>query len=238
MKTLDEMFMVYVKDLKRRQIKTVDKIEQVYKKNISPVLGDKKIDEIVRGDIAQLHFDISDRAPSLANKCLSIIKAIYNLAITLSLVVINPSTNIPKNRENKRKRYLTNEELLAVRDQLNKLKDDPIYQKSVAFIWLLILTGARKGEIAKAKWTDLVGNTLVIKDHKTDRYGEDRIIHLTPMAMDIINQQDRSSEYIIGIKTPRRTWETIKQTIGLDDIRLHDIRHSYASWSLQKINQR
>ena len=52
MKTLDEMFMVYVKDLKRRQIKTVDKIEQVYKKNISPVLGDKKIDEIVRGDIA------------------------------------------------------------------------------------------------------------------------------------------------------------------------------------------
>jgi integrase len=56
------------------------------------------------------------------------------------------------------------------------------------------------------------------------------------MAMDIINQQDRSSEYIIGIKTPRRTWETIKQAIGLDDIRLHDIRHSYASWSLQKIN--
>tara|TARA_R100000234_G_C5001677_1_gene180588 strand:+ start:1144 stop:1989 length:846 start_codon:yes stop_codon:yes gene_type:complete len=236
MKTLDEMFMVYVKDLKRRQIKTVDKIEQVYKKNISPVLGDKKIDEIVRGDIAQLHFDISDRAPSLANKCLSIIKAIYNLAITLSLVVINPSTNIPKNRENKRKRYLTNEELLAVRDQLNKLKDDQMYQKSVAFIWLLILTGARKGEIAKAKWTDLVGNTLIIKDHKTDRYGEDRIIHLTPMALDIINQQDRSSEYIIGIKTPRRTWETIKQAIGLEDIRLHDIRHSYASWSLQKIN--
>ena len=172
----------------------------------------------------------------MANKCLSIIKAIYNLAITLSLVVINPSTNIPKNRENKRKRYLTNEELLAVRDQLNKLKDDQIYQKSVAFIWLLILTGARKGEIAKAKWTDLVGNTLVIKDHKTDRYGEDRIIHLTPIAMDIINQQDRSSEYIIGIKTPRRTWETIKQAIGLEDIRLHDIRHSYASWSLQKIN--
>ena len=114
MKTLDEMFMVYVKDLKRRQVKTIAKIEQVYQTNISPVLGDKNIDEIIRGDIAQLHFDISYRAPSLANKCLSIIKAIYNLAITLSLVVINPSTNIAKNRENKRKRYMTNEELLAV----------------------------------------------------------------------------------------------------------------------------
>jgi len=126
--------------------------------------------------------------------------------------------------------------LLAVVEELKKRKDDQIYQKSVAFIWLLILTGARKGEIAKAKWTDLVGNTLIIKDHKTDRYGEDRIIHLTPMALDIINEQDRSSEYILGIKAPRRTWETIKQAVGLEDIRLHDIRHSYASWSLQKIN--
>ena len=56
------------------------------------------------------------------------------------------------------------------------------------------------------------------------------------MALDIINEQDRSSEYILGIKAPRRTWEKIKQAVGLEDIRLHDIRHSYASWSLQKIN--
>jgi|TARA_R100000081_G_C4794339_1_gene159798 integrase len=236
MKTLDEVFDLYVKDLKRRKAKTIDSIQAVYQKNISPVLGGKPIDTIIRGDIASLHFDISERAPSLANKCLSIIKAVYNLAITLSLTEINPSSNIPKNRENKRKRYLTNDELIALTDELNKLKDIPLYQKSVAFIWLLILTGARKGEIAKAKWSDLVGNTLVIKDHKTDRYGEDRIIHLTPMAIDIINNLNKDDEYIIGIKTPRRTWETVKKAVGIEDMRMHDIRHSYASWSLQKIS--
>ena len=236
MKTLDQMFAVYEKDLVRRKAKTIKSIKQIYTKNISPVLGNKTIDTIVRGDIAQLHFDISDQAPSLANKTLSIIKSIYNLAITLSLIETNPSTNIPKNRENKRKRYLTNQELLAVVGELRVMQKNPLYAVSVAFIWMLILTGARKGEIANAKWSDLVDNTLVLKNHKTERYGEDRIIHLTPMALEIIEQQERDGEYIFSIKSPRRTWTTITKKLGIEDVKMHDIRHSYASWSLQKIN--
>ena len=236
MKTLDQMFAVYEKDLVRRKAKTIKSIKQIYTKNISPVLGKKPIDTIVRGDIAQLHFDISDQAPSLANKTLSIIKSIYNLAITLSLIETNPSTNIPKNRENKRKRYLTNQELLAVVGELRVMQKNPLYAVSVAFIWMLILTGARKGEIANAKWSDLVDNTLVLKNHKTERYGEDRIIHLTPMALEIIKQQERDGEYIFSIKSPRRTWTTITKKLGIEDVKMHDIRHSYASWSLQKIN--
>ena len=230
------MFAVYEKDLVRRKAKTIKSIKQIYTKNISPVLGNKPIDTIVRGDIAQLHFDISDQAPSLANKTLSIIKSIYNLAITLSLIETNPSTNIPKNRENKRKRYLTNQELLAVVGELRVMQKNPLYAVSVAFIWMLILTGARKGEIANAKWSDLVDNTLVLKNHKTERYGEDRIIHLTPMALEIIEQQERDGEYIFSIKSPRRTWTTITKKLGIEDVKMHDIRHSYASWSLQKIN--
>ena len=167
---------------------------------------------------------------------LSIIKSIYNLAITLSLIQTNPSTNIPKNRENKRKRYLTNQELLAVVGELRVMQKNPLYAVSVAFIWILILTGARKGEIANAKWSDLVDNTLVLKNHKTERYGEDRIIHLTPMALEIIEQQERDGEYIFSIKSPRRTWTTITKKLGIEDVKMHDIRHSYASWSLQKIN--
>ena len=60
MKTLDEVFDLYVKDLKRRKAKTIDSIQAVYQKNISPVLGDKPIDTIIRGDIASLHFDIKE----------------------------------------------------------------------------------------------------------------------------------------------------------------------------------
>ena len=77
----------------------------------------------------------------------------------------------------------------------------------------------------------------MIKDHKTDKLGEDRVIYLAPMAMEIISGCARGAgEYIVGIKTPRRAWEKIKQLAGLEDVCLHDIRHSYASWSLQKVS--
>jgi integrase len=232
----DDLFDLYVKDLTRRKAKTIDKIESLYHKNIQASLGNKKVKDIIRGDIATLHFEISDRAPYVANKCLGIIKAMYNLAITLSIVDINPSTNIGKNRETKRKRYLNNDELLKVIAELDKLQHLNKYKKSVAFIKLLIFTGARCGEIANAKWSDIDNNILVIKDHKTDKLGEDRLIHITPLVQEVLDTLDKNSYYILGIKSPRRVWEKIKNIVGLKDIRLHDIRHSYASWSLQKIN--
>jgi integrase len=145
----------------------------------------------------------------------------FNLAITLSLVDNNPATHIGKNRENKRKRYLTNDELLKIVGEMNRLQTKPQYQKAIAFLWLLILTGARKGEIANAKWSNLIGNQLVLQEHKSDKLGEDRIIYLAPQAMKIVESLPRDNDYIIGIK--------------ITNVRLHDIRHSYASWSLQVV---
>jgi integrase len=232
---LNDLFKLYLRDLKRRKCKTINKIQQTYDNNIAPSLGDKLITDIIRGDIASLHFDISERAPYIANKCLTVLKSMFNLAITLSLVDNNPATHIGKNRENKRKRYLTNDELLKIVGEMNHLQTKPQYQKAIAFLWLLILTGARKGEIANAKWSNLIGNQLVLQEHKSDKLGEDRIIYLAPQAMKIVESLPRDNDYIIGIKTPRRTWETILKNTGITNVRLHDIRHSYASWSLQVV---
>ena len=159
----------------------------------------------------------------------------FNLAINLSLIESNPASHIKKNRENKRKRYLTNQELISIVREMNRLEKNIKYQKSILFIWLLILTGARKGEIAQAKWTDIQDNKLIIKNHKTDRLGEDRIIYLSPQIMSLLNKQSRNSVNIVGIKSPRRAWETILRNTNIKDVRLHDIRHSYASWSLQVV---
>jgi integrase len=182
---LNDLFKLYLRDLKRRKCKTINKIQQTYDNNIAPSLGDKLITDIIRGDIASLHFDISERAPYIANKCLTVLKSMFNLAITLSLVDNNPATHIGKNRENKRKRYLTNDELLKIVGEMNRLQD--------------------------------------------------RIIYLAPQAMKIVESLPRDNDYIIGIKTPRRTWETILKNTGITNVRLHDIRHSYASWSLQVV---
>jgi integrase len=232
---LNQLFELYLRDLKRRSCKTTDRIIQLYESNIKPTLGDKPITDIIRGDIASLHLVISERAPYVANKVLTTLKAMFNLAITLSLVENNPATHIHKNRENKRKRYLTNDELLKIVREMNRLKDHQLYSKAILFIWLLMLTGARKGEIAQAKWTDIQNNKLIIKDHKTDRLGEDRIIYLSPQVVNMLNESVKDSEYIVGIKSPRRAWQTILKNCGIEDVRLHDIRHSYASWSLQVV---
>jgi len=234
--TLNDLFNTYLKDLSRRGAKTAHRIEQFYNNDIRSVLGDREIADIIRGDIASLLFDISDRSPYTSNKCLSILKAMFNLAITLSYMEHNPASNIPKNREVKRKRYLSNKELIAIYDELDSLSTRKRYLKGCLFIKLLLLTGARVGEIRKAKWSDIERDMLVIKDHKTDKLGEDRIIHITPAVRKVLAQCEGGGEYIIGINTPRAVWEIVRERVGCADARLHDIRHSYASWSLQKVN--
>tara|TARA_R100001230_G_C5670463_1_gene175414 strand:+ start:577 stop:1416 length:840 start_codon:yes stop_codon:yes gene_type:complete len=233
---LNELFDIYLKDLKRRNVKTAARIVQFYKNDIMSVLGDREVTDIIRGDIASLLFDITDRSPYTSNKCLSILKAMFNLAITLSYLDVNPCTNIPRNREVKRKRYITNDELLAITEQLDHLVNRKRYRKACNFIKLLIMTGARVGEIRNARWSDIQDNMLVIKEHKSDRLGEDRIIHITPGVQKILDACERDSEFIIGIVSPRSVWKMISERAGCADARLHDIRHSYASWSLQKVN--
>lgn len=233
---VNQLFNIYLKDLNRRGVKTAGRIEQFYENDIMSVLGDKEVTDIIRGDIASLLFDITDRSPYTSNKCLSILKAMFNLAITLSYIDINPCNNIPRNREIKRKRYLTNDELLSISRELDYLSDRPRYRKACNFIRLLIMTGARVGEIRNARWSDINNNMLVIKEHKSDRLGEDRIIHITPGVQKILDACVRDSEFIIGIVSPRSVWKIISERAGCADARLHDIRHSYASWSLQKVN--
>ena len=233
---LNDLFRAYIKDMQRRGVKSIKRTQQFYDNDIRKVLGDREVSDIIGGDIASLLFDITDRSSYTSNKCLSILKAMFNLAITLSLVDNNPALHIPKNREVKRKRYLTNDELIAITEELDVLGENKRYTQACNFIWLLLLTGARVSEIAKAKWSDIKGDVLIIKEHKTDKLGEDRIIHITQGVRKILDRCDRYSEYIIGIQSPRYAWDVVRKRVGCADARLHDIRHSYASWSLQKIN--
>nr|WP_321467354.1 site-specific integrase [uncultured Desulfobulbus sp.] len=102
---------------------------------------------------------------------------------------------------------------------------------SWAFIMLLLLTGARRGEIASARWCDIHDSKIVLQTHKTDHTGEDRVIHLPQLALDILAELPNTGtkERIIGIDSPRKLWDTIRKKAGCPDLRLHDLRHSFAS---------
>lgn len=235
MHNLNNLFEIYMQDCERRAVKTLQEITRIYDRYIKPSLGARELSALKRGDIAHLHLNLSKETPFQANKVLTLLRSIFNLAITLDLIESNPATHITKNREVKRKNYLTAEQFLQVTKQLDALKNNKRYAEGVDFIWMLLLTGARCGEIAKAKWSDLQGNMLILKEHKTDQYGEDRIIHISERAKTLLENRARSHDKIFSIESPRYTWNKIKKAVGCEDVRLHDLRHTYASFGLQKL---
>ena len=100
--------------------------------------------------------------------------------------------------------------------------------QAVLFIRLLLLSGARCGEIAAAKWDWLEGSVLKLPDAKAGP----RDVHLPPQVMTLLGKVSRTGETIVGISDPSKTWRKIRAAAGCPDLRLHDLRRSFASCAL------
>jgi integrase len=210
-------------------------MERTWRNNVAETLGYKNIKRLKRLDIIKLFNEITERAPGVANRCVGIISSVLNIAVEHELVEHNVCKGIKKNRETKRKRYYTPDELKRIFKALDARSSDPKNRESIAFIKLLIYTGARCGEIANARWCDLHGDKIILKEHKTDDKDDARVIHLNPQAKAVINSLERKGEQVslIGINRPRGLWYSIRKEAGCPDLRLHDLRHSFASYAFK-----
>jgi integrase len=104
---------------------------------------------------------------------------------------------------------------------------------SAAFVLLLVMTGARSGEIAHTKWRNVDGNRILLDEHKTDDGGYARIIYLPPAAVDLMRTYlPVTKGTITGIKSPRKFWSRICREENLPDLHLHDLRRTFASFAL------
>lgn len=208
--------------------KTAASDERRWRKHIEPSLGRSRLSTIGYSHIADLHDRISATAPIEANRVQAQMSTMFNFAIRpLEWMEKNPTHGVKRNKENKRSRYMEGEEAARIAELLHQNAD--ANPQSVAFIYLLILTGARCGEIAAAQWSQLDGNKLVLTEHKTDKTGEKRVIHLPLMALDVISRLPRTDGTICGIRSPKKLWERLRSEAGCPDLRMHDLRHSFAS---------
>lgn len=197
-----------------------------YKRFIAPRFATHKLSHVRYEDVAGMVEALS-ATPTQANRVLALASTLFGYAIKpLRWAADNPCLGVARNKETKRRRYMAGEETARIAQALDKrAATDPA---SVAFIYLLILTGARKGEIAAAKWEWIKGNTIALPDSKTGA----KTIHLPPAAMDVLDKLPRTSGTLTGIKDPKKLWGSVRAEAGCPDLRLHDLRHSFASAAL------
>jgi integrase len=208
---------------------------------INPRVGTRKVTDIERKDIAELHHNLS-HIPYQANRTLGVLSKMFNLAEVWGLRTdgSNPCLHVKKYVEQKRERFLSAEEFAALGKALREVEQDRSEtQSAVNAIRLLILTGCRLGEMMTLKWNhvDLKARELRLPDSKSGA----KIVHFGKTAADVLKGTEKVEDnpYVItGKKQGSRLtdlqhpWRRIRAKAGLDDVRIHDLRHSYASGAL------
>lgn len=209
----------------RRTLKprTVAEYERLFLRTILPALGDRALGRLTLDAIEKWHAGMD--APIEANRALAALSAALTYAVDRRLLAANPARGVHRNRESAKERFLTPDECARLLAAARAWKDP-----RARFVELLLLTGARPGELADAvaAWRD--GAALRIPDGKTGA----RTIFLSAAACAVLSALPARAD---GRLFPpdmdvRRAWERLASDAELTGVRLYDLRHTFASSAL------
>ena len=197
------------------------------------------IDELNEGHVTSWFADLNNcTGPGASNRTLEILKHILNKAEAWGyrLDNTNPCRSIRANRKRQCERFLTTEELERLGEGLAKLRasDDLTKQSAGAALTLLLLTGCRRNEILSLEWGDVKANRLLLRDSKTGP----RTVWLGSAAREVIDRIPRHPKlrpmfWNYRYRKPMRDvstyWRDVREAAGLHGVRIHDLRHTFAS---------
>ena len=203
---------------------------------ILPKLGAKKVDAIGRRDVEAIQVGMKDR-PYQANRVLSLLSKMFNLAIEWKWRPDNPAKGIERYQEQKRERWLSDEELR----HLCAVLDEHPNTRAANAVRLQLLTGARLGEVLTSRKEDfdLHRGIWTKPSHQTK---QKRTEHLPLSAQAlilvtlIIETSDAGSPFLFPGNKPgqplheiKKFWSVVLREAGIVNYRRHDNRHTYAS---------
>jgi len=204
-------------------------------KRVLPALGAIKVADVTFSDIDGLHRKITKNGrPIRANRVVALLSKMFALSIRWQMRTDNPAKGIERNPENKRTRYLSGEEILKLTEALGKIED----QQAANVVRLLLLTGARSGEVMGAKWEDLDLEAGVwTKPGSTTKQKTEHRVPLSAPARQLLSElagADATGYVFPGRsgghrKTIRKAWEDLCKATGIAGARAHDLRHTFAS---------
>lgn len=223
--------------LPRKRASTQKTYRQQIAGEILPALGRLKVADVSFADIDGLHRAITKRGrPYRANRVIALLSRIFSMAIRWHMRSDNPCKGIERNQEHQRRRYLDAAELARLTKALAGYRD----QQSANIVRLLLLTGARRGEVLAMKWKDLDLNTGVW--NKPGATTKQKIQHTIPLSeaarrllLSIHQEASAGAEWVFPANDsgPRRdvkdAWAALCRTANIHGARLHDLRHTYAS---------
>ena len=200
-----------------------------------PVFGALALDRITRTDVTKWFDEYSQSSPGGANWTLALLQRIMNHALGCGHVRSNPARGIKKNPRPKMTRFLSREEICRLHEVLDRcVAQRPSRRQQADIIRLLLLTGCRRGEIVNLQWKEVKADVLNLADAKTGP----RRVYLNAQAQGIIERQPRcGSDHVFpSPRAPTRPvskdvklWYRVRKEAGIEDVRLHDLRHSHAS---------
>ena len=201
--------------------------------------GGYPVVSITHDQVTSVHLEIGKTHPAGANRVIKILSSMLTKAEKWGIVPAgtpNPAKGISFYRELARERYVKPEELPAL---IEAIEQEEIYPRSA--FWLYLLTGFRKSELLTATWSqvDIENRQFILPDSKG---GRPHHLPLTVEAMAIIENIPRlhgnphifpgakEGAHLVDLKKP---WERIRKRSGLEDVHIHDLRHTIASWLVQ-----
>lgn len=215
----------------RKKPRSVREDRRLISRHVLPAFGSRKVRSIEREDIEGLHGAMGG-TPYQANRALALLSRLFTLAEKWRYRApgANPCRHVDRYTERKRRRYVTRDEAPRIASALKRY--EATHPRAVAFVYLLMLTGARPDEIARARWEWVeragAGGVLRLPDSKVGP----RAIYLSPHVMALLERTPRTSDTLTGIKSPKSLWRKIRAETGIEDLRLYDLRHHFASVAL------
>jgi integrase len=228
----------------RKKARSVQGDEILWRLHLGPVLKDLRVERVSLKDLHGFMAQMAD-SKGAANRSLALLSKMMSLAVDWGLRPDNPCRRVERYPENRKERYLTREEVERLRAAL-EVEEDRV---GAAALMILLLTGARRGEVLKATWNqfELTGPAplwIVPKEHlkgATKVRTELRRALSDEAARILLDLRATSPvtsiEWVFpSNRTPSKcrpdlnnVWDRVRSRAKIMDVRIHDLRHSFAS---------
>ncbi len=234
--TLGELFEIYLERHAKVHKRSWAGDERRFKYHLAQWKR-RLLSEIQRNDILAWHAKIGKkRGIYAANHALAVLRILFNKAIEWEFFEgVNPCVGVKKFRETSRDRFLQPDEMQKFFDTLNGLSEPTTRD----FFLMCLYTGARKSNVLSMRWEEISLERSEWRIPMT-KNGTSQVLPLVDLAISLLKErrQTATGDWVFPsslnstghLVEPRGSWETVRKTAGLGDLRMHDLRRSLGSW--------